>query len=352
MQRPVMDPMFLREQPESRRHARIAALLAKIVRVLRWGGRKLLSQPIHLRRRRAPHEQDSLFSRFLRGATYRLLFLPILMTGASAAFVYSGTHPAADIAEVDPRAAGVFHESITFQSDDGTPLNAWFIPQVNARRVILQRDRLLRERHPAMVLAHDFGRSPRQMLPLLAPLHEDGCLVLVVGLRGVGAGRIRGQTFGINESLDLTAAVRMLRARPFVDPDRIALLGIGTGANAALLTAQRDPKIAALVLADAMPTPDEAISRRLGPDAWGMGWLRLMNKWTFQVAYHVDLDDMNMNRADSLTPARPILKLTGRQGPEGELHPTAVQEIRAFCQATLKKGTKTDLARPVVALTP
>src|SRR3712207_7763954 len=78
-------------------------------------------------------------------------------------------------------------------------------------------------------------RPPRSTLFPYTTLFRS---LAAVGLRGVGAGRTRGQTFGIEEARDLAAAVNRVRENPFVDPDRVAVLGIGTGANAALLRSE------------------------------------------------------------------------------------------------------------------
>jgi dienelactone hydrolase len=86
------------------------------------------------------------------------------------------------------------------------------------------------------------------MLPLVRPLHDAGFVVMVVALRGCGASAPAGETFGLLESNDVKAAVAVLRKRPFVDPNRIAIVGVGAGANACVLAASEDAGIKALVL--------------------------------------------------------------------------------------------------------
>lgn len=343
MQRPVMDPMFLRDHPEPSRHQRLGAALAAAGRALRWVGRQLIRQPFRLRRRAAAAlDDESTAGKIVRGLVYRMVFVPVGVSLASAGIVFFGTHPArVDVAppQQDPASQGVFYDPINFASDDGTRLEAWLVPVVDARRVLLNKDHLFRMQYPAVVLAHDFGRGPEQMMPLLAPLHEDGFVVVAVGLRGVGAGRAKGQTFGVYEAQDVQAAVNMLRRRPFVDPDRIGVLGIGTGANAALLVTQRDGRIGAVGLADPVPTPDDAVARYVGPDRFGLRWMQVLNKWTFQMAYHVDLDEMRLSRVDILSPARPVLRIDGRTTVDGRLPLAAVEEVRGFYRKHLKERT-------------
>src|SRR5687768_9288603 len=117
MQRPVMDPMFLREHHESRRHARLAAALATTGSALRWTGRQLLRQPFRLRRKRSLLFDDTTpAGRFARGLVYRLLFVPILLSFAAGIFVFCGTHPRSHPVEADPASQGVFFQSVSYES--------------------------------------------------------------------------------------------------------------------------------------------------------------------------------------------------------------------------------------------
>ena len=163
------------------------------------------------------------------------------------------------------------------------------MPLVDASAVLVQKEEALRHKHPAAVLVHDFANSRQQMLPLIRPLHQAGFIVLVVGLRGSGPGGI-GSTFGLCESMDVKAAVEMLRRRSFVDPQKIAILGIGTGATAALLAAKDDPQLAALVLDHPLHDAPAAIAQRLIPDQPLLQWMQPLCKWGFELYYRADID--------------------------------------------------------------
>ena len=58
----------------------------------------------------------------------------------------------------------------------------------------------------------------------------------------------------------------MLRRRAYVDPAKIAVVGVGTGANAALIMARNDPALAALVAAGPVDGFDSAFANRVGSD--------------------------------------------------------------------------------------
>src|SRR5579864_8877996 len=167
--------------------------------------------------------------------------LPVIIGGVATGFVFKGTHPVAPPALTDPRSQGCYYESVDFTGEDGMHLTGWFVPALDARRVLEDKERALRIRGPAVILVHDFGQSRQQMLPLVRPLHEQGIAVMLVALRGAGTDSETAQTFGIKESKDVLAAVNAMRNRRFIDPARVAVAGAGTGANAALIAASQDP---------------------------------------------------------------------------------------------------------------
>jgi hypothetical protein len=339
--------------------ARAAILLGQQIRRLI---RLLLARPL----RGAPNKDASagnnkdsapLATRLVRGLCYRLLFAPILLALAAAALVFAGTHPSRQTFDADPRTHGVYYDPVAFSSVDGTSLEGWIVPMVDARMVMERQDRLLRSRFPAVVLVHDHGQSPQQMLSLVGPLHEEGMVVLVVGLRGQSAGAGFsaaggvGQTFGLNESLDVLAAVNLLRRRAFIDPSRIAVLGVGTGANAALLAAEEDPGIAALVLSRPVESADAAIANLVGPKHRALRWMRPVCKWTFEVAYGVDADALNLSGLNSVMEGLPVLSLDdgGGAGPSTDpINPftaASTQKIREFFRAELDTGRSTATRR-------
>jgi pimeloyl-ACP methyl ester carboxylesterase len=339
MKRPVMDPMFVQDHKHPPRFPMLRKVVVSGGRAVLWFGKLLIRQPFSVQRKGAAPESAS--GKLVRGLFYRLMFAPILVSGLSAVVVFLATHPIAHVPPVDPSSQGVYFDPISFKSEDGTELQGWLVSVVDARRVVLQRDRLLRSSNPAVVLVHDFAQSPHQMLPLLAPLHEDGLVVVAVGLRGVGVSRTpKAQTFGLDEAIDVNAAVEYLRHRPFVDANRIGVLGIGTGANAAMIAAAKDPRIAALCLADPLESPGDAITRYIGPNRPGLRWLQNVNRWAFQVIYRVDMEDMSLSRAALVAQSRPVLRLNGQTLSDGKFNPGATEVVRNFFRDNLRNRGK------------
>ena len=308
MQRPVMNPNFFEETtatPKPRR--RISRILLGLVwRFLKLIFRTLMYDPLHgIKGFRV--EEGTPTSRFVRGLMYRLAFVPVLIAMTACGIVWVATHPRTVNAEIDPATQGVYYEAVTFLGSDQMRLEGWLVPVLDAKLVLEEREKVLRKKHPAIVLVHDFGQRRGQMLPLIKPLHDMGYIVLAINLRGGGAHPARGETFGLRESSDVRAAVEMLRRRPFVDPLRVAVVGCGTGANAALLAAAADAQICAIVAERPVTGSRDLMQQRIMPSSSLVRWLSPLCKWTFEIAYGVDAEDLEVKNFSKLRESRQVL---------------------------------------------
>jgi hypothetical protein len=286
------------------------------------------------------NEEGSAASRLVRGLTYRLAFVPVLLVGFLTAMIFAATHPGRDPGASDPIKVGVYFDSVSFVADDGARLQGWLIPVMDAKRVIAEREQALNKRYPAVVLVHDFAGSRDQLLHLAEPLHKAGFVVLAMNLRGASPSTTEAQTFGIREALDVKAAVDMLRRRPYVDPARIGLIGIGTGANASLIAARDDAGIGALVLAAPVDGFDRALTTRLGDHQKWIPYMRSLLRWTFQVMYGVETAELDLRNFASAMESRRVHMTDGRPGL---LEPNAAKGIQRFLSNRLS---------PQVASTP
>lgn len=297
MQRPVMNPTYLDDAPAAKRPRRWGRWLKAVGRVVAMTCQLLLTNPFivrdpgHLR-----VDVGTPVGRFVRGLLYRLAFVPAVAAVVAGLLVYAGTHPSIPLIEKDPITVGVYYDPITFASQEGNRLEGWLVPVVDAKKVVEQRDGVLRTKWPAVVLVHDHGQSREQMLPLVHPLHEAGYVVLVTGLRGDDGANNFGRTFGLNESHDVTAAVDLLRRRPFVDATRIAVVGVGTGAIAATLAAERDANLSAVISLRPPDGADALLHRYVVPKK--LAWLGPLCEWSFEIAYGVDANELNSRTHD------------------------------------------------------
>src|SRR5207244_1199934 len=129
--------------------------LQAILRVLRQIARLLFSHPLGARRQNVKIEVGSRTARFIRGVLYRLALAPFLLAITVAALVFAGTHPRVIAGDIDPSSLGIYYDPVTFLSDDNIPLDAWLVPCLDAHRVLQEKDNVLKESRPAVVLVHD-----------------------------------------------------------------------------------------------------------------------------------------------------------------------------------------------------
>lgn len=333
MQRPVMNPMFMDDSvpddPAPRRRA--WRRLVRIVGLAFSFVARVLLYRISLRPRGRGGfrvEDGTPMQRLMRAILYRLAFLPVVLVLFIVSLVFAVTHPPHVTPDNDPLTQGVYYDPINFLSEDNTRLEGWLVPVYEAKRVLSERDKALTKKHPAVILLHDFDGSRQQVLSLVQPLHDAGFVVLVLGLRGSGPG-LAGHTFGLNEAKDVRAAVQMLRRRAYVDPMKISLFGLGTGANAALLAAETDPAIAALVLDRPIDGFEPAFGERVGEPYQYLTRLAPLFEWTFEMMYHVDADQLAVDARDNLLTSRPVLLFNGQRGP-GLMQPQNLQGVQEF----------------------
>jgi alpha-beta hydrolase superfamily lysophospholipase len=219
-------------------------------------------------------------------------------------------------------------------SEDGARLEGWLVPVVDAKKVLEEKESILGKRYPAVVLVHDFAGSRQQLLPMVQPLHKAGFVVLAINLRGTSTSAREAQTFGIKEAMDVKAAVDMLRRRAFVDPTRIAIVGIGTGANAAMIAGRNDPSISALVLSAPVDGFDQAFANRIGEHGWSKQ-LRPLFRWTFQVMYGVDASDLSPSNFAQVMQARHVFMTDGRRGL---MEPASIRGVQHFLQKHMSEA--------------
>jgi hypothetical protein len=328
-----MEPTFVKELVEPVPVRTRGLVWRSIAKGLRWFWRSLLSNPFAI----CPAGQEARtwapWKVAIRMAICWTILIPILLGLTTVLSVFMGVHPSTPAVSADPASQGVYFENANLTSTDGTRLDAWIIPAIDAQRVIDEKDRTLRLSRPAIVLVHDYGRSMQQMLPLVRPLHDEGLVVLVLGLRGTASGSMAAQTFGINESKDVCAAVDLLRQTAFVNGSRIGVMGIGTGANAALIAASRDNAIRVVVLANPLKDRD-AICQRISPMHSGLGFLQPVSERVFEIMCAVDSSEIDYARYAGTLKTRPNLLFMSPDFLVGEAASTL--QIRRFCRAHLQ----------------
>jgi pimeloyl-ACP methyl ester carboxylesterase len=121
---------------------------------------------------------------------------------------------------------------VTTTTSDGVRLAGWYVPSTN---------------HAAVLLLHGSGSTRSAVLDHALLLIRNGFGVLALDARGHGRSSGHAMDFGWRGDADVAAGVAFLSARPDVDPDRIALVGVSMGGEEALGAAAADPRVMAVV---------------------------------------------------------------------------------------------------------
>lgn len=185
-----------------------------------------------------------------------------------------------------PADRGLDYEDVSFPSDDGVPLEGWFIPADSDDLVILNhpmgfsRAGLPTQLEPWQSIWGPSGNGMAvDFIPDYEILHDAGHNVLTYDLRNFGlSGSANGGavTSGLFEARDVLGSMRYARSRPDTATMRTALFSRCLGANATFAAMRSDPgafdEVRCLVACQ--PVSDVVIMSRL-LDIVGVGEERL-----------------------------------------------------------------------------
>jgi uncharacterized protein len=169
----------------------------------------------------------------------RLFFIP-----ASLAFAFFVLFPVAigvgatNIARVPtsatetPADRGIAYEDVSFQTEQGRTLSAWFIPSTNGATIIA---------------VHGAGTNRSTVMDEAEMLVHHGYGVLVIDVEGFGDSEGRGNAFGWTGARSVHAATAYLATRDDVDPARIGGLGLSMGGEVLLQAAGESSALKAIV---------------------------------------------------------------------------------------------------------
>jgi pimeloyl-ACP methyl ester carboxylesterase len=188
-----------------------------------------------------------------------LFFLVAGYLGCSDMF---GDHPRWRGMNRGPADFGLHSETVSFQSMDGIPLKAWWLPASGASR-------------GAIIIAHGIDHTRQVMLPRAAFLVPAGYDTVLNDLRGHGESGGSLSSPGLLEARDVLGALRFIRSRGYTKP--VTLLGVSYGAVACLIAAAESSDITAVISDGVFPTGkgvSDDISRHFLRDPKTNFWVR------------------------------------------------------------------------------
>ena len=209
-------------------------------------------------------------------------------------------HPPRETSARTPETVGLGFARERLVTDDGLHLSAWWIPVAAPGA-------------PTVVFLHGYGASKVQALDVAPFLHAAGYNVLAFDFRAHGESEGTYTTFGLDEVLDVRAALAWLHDFAAVNDTRVALFGWSMGAAAALNSARATGEIhvAALVLDSPFAALDDvtstAFQRETGLPAHPFAELSVrIASWMIHKSVE---DDRPVDRARGLT--LPLLIIQG-----------------------------------------
>lgn len=186
---------------------------------------------------------------FLLKATIILAAVYALSLSAMA---YGFLYPHRSAPRLTPKSLGLPQEAVTLLTSDNKRLSAWHMPNPTGQATV--------------VVCHGHGGNREQSLDYALFLYEAGFSVLAMDFRGAGESEPCPCSFGLQERLDVVAAVKWIRSQPGGEKEPIGVLGLSMGGVAAALATAEDISIQALVMDSCFARLDEVISLHL----WGL----------------------------------------------------------------------------------
>ena len=139
-------------------------------------------------------------------------------TCSEAHFIYCG----------DPSQLGLDFKDISFQSEDGNHLSAWYLPTENSSK--------------AIIFVHGHGADRHEGMRWFKSINQAGFNILALDLRNSGKNVRSFSTMGYFEKNDVKAAVDFLYQR---DIQSVGIFGTSMGAVTSIMAMEKDPRIGA-----------------------------------------------------------------------------------------------------------
>jgi dipeptidyl aminopeptidase/acylaminoacyl peptidase len=196
----------------------------------------------------------------------------------------------------------VLPERVEIEARDAKKLGGWFVAAPEG----------VPQPWPCVVLVYGYGGHKELMHGYAKILHDGGFATLMFDMRGSGLRRGEPVTLGYKERWDLMDAVRHVRSRPDIDPKRVGVLGVSMGGATALMAAEDDPHIKAIVadsaFADIADMIKPGIDRFVGPRASILAQLIVFYAETIM---GVKSDELRPVRSAERMGERPLLIIHG-----------------------------------------
>jgi pimeloyl-ACP methyl ester carboxylesterase len=233
-------------------------------------------------------------------------------------------HPPGSAVEATSTAPAPAPFEVHFSARDGVRLRAFLVPPRGDRRRSDGQPRF------TAVLVHGLYRSAMEIEDPGRMLRDLGGEVLLIEMRNHGGSEHARPTFGLNESLDVLAAVDFVRSRPGASGRPLVLFAVSLGTAAAALAAPEIPDLGALILDAPMDDLRATATRmvaRFPMSVPGLsGYWRRAILWSAEWLGGLPFDDVNPRESLArLSPRVPVLLIGA--GHDWRMPPESVQAL-------------------------
>jgi len=259
-------------------------------------------------RRRAERQVSSRRRRLLKAVLFLALFLLLLVVFYPLLLIHENTRrmPIPAVAVEFPHPL----EPLTLRTRDGLQLAAWKVDHPTPEQ-------------GTMILLHGHNASKEFNLERGAFAYEQGFDLLLLDFRNHGESEGRRTTFGGREWMDVMAAIESVRSDAALSDD-VVLWGCSQGAATALLAAERDPTLRAVIAESSFLSLEDTFTR-YAEQAYRIPRFPfvLLSLFWFRVLTGVRIEAVDPARAVRNAPEVPILFIGSK---EDRFMPPEVQE--------------------------
>ena len=165
-----------------------------------------------------------------------------------------------------PQDLGLNAETVELKSSDGIPLKAWWVPAADSRGAVI-------------VLHGMDGLDASCLLPHAKFLHDAGWSAFVLDMRAHGRSGGRRMALGLEEPLDVSAALDWLGRQASLKEKPLVLLGLSMGGATAIRTAAIRPDVDGVISVSAFASFEPMMGKGLQLWLGRFGILTLYGVW-------------------------------------------------------------------------
>ena len=167
---------------------------------------------------------------------------------------------------------------------------------------------------PVIILCHGYDSNRSDLLSLGSILRDNHFNVYLFNFQGPKAKESRSN-LGPRQASDLMAAIETVTKQPDVNPNRVGLFGTSVGGYAALVAAESNPKVKALVVNSTYTTPERMFDSQVdGLLGGSSGFFHVLTEAEFNLA-SLGSDNYAMPANLPKLAGMPKLFIYGRDNP-------------------------------------